>query len=163
VGFGGDERDFAQVRAWLRDSEPPIASRAAAQSRGPEAAWSSRLRGDLDWIAQRAMAREPQLRYASAAALAADIERHLANEPVEAGPPSARYQFRKFVQRHRATALGIAAVLATAVAGLAVSLRYAWIATQRAEDNQKLAEEKTSLAKAETEARGEAQKQAAAA
>ena len=163
VGFGGDERDFAQVRAWLRDSDPPIASRAAAQSRGPEAAWASRLRGDLDWIAQRAMAREPQLRYASAAALAADIERHLANEPVEAGPPSARYQFRKFVQRHRATALGIAAVLATAVAGLAVSLRYAWIATQRAEDNQKLAEEKTSLAKAETEARGEAQKQAAAA
>ena len=162
-GFSGDGRDFAQVRAWLRDGDPPIASRAAAQSRGQEAAWASRLRGDLDWIAQRAMAREPQLRYASAAALAADVERHLADQPVEAGPPSARYQFRKFVQRHRGTAIAIAAVLATAVAGFAVSLRYAWIATQRADDNLKLADEKSSLAKAETEARGEAQKQAAAA
>jgi len=64
-----------------------------------EGALRKRLRGDLDWIVLKAIAKEPHLRYGSAAELAADIRRHLRHEPVEAGPPSALYRLRKFVRR----------------------------------------------------------------
>jgi eukaryotic-like serine/threonine-protein kinase len=64
-----------------------------------ETALRRRLRGDLDWIVLKAIAREPQMRYGSAAELAADVRRHLLHEPVEAGPPSALYRLRKFVRR----------------------------------------------------------------
>ena len=54
-------------------------------------------------------------RYESVSGLAADIQRFLVDEPVEAGPPSAAYRIRKFVRRHR-VAIGISALLAAAVA-----------------------------------------------
>lgn len=59
------------------------------------------LQGDLDNIVLKAVAEEPELRYASAGALAEDIERHLCNQPVLAHPPSQWYRTRKFVARHR--------------------------------------------------------------
>ncbi len=73
-----------------------------AGSRGSDAQRLSRhLRGDLDWIVRRAIARDPADRYAGVSELAGDIERHLNDEPVLAGPPSAAYQLRKLVRRHR--------------------------------------------------------------
>ncbi|MEO6690542.1 MAG: serine/threonine-protein kinase [Dokdonella sp.] len=65
------------------------------------------LRGDLDDIVLRAVADEPRLRYRTAGALADDVERYLAGEPVRAHPPSRWYRARKFVVRHR---LGLAAI-----------------------------------------------------
>jgi formylglycine-generating enzyme required for sulfatase activity len=62
-----------------------------------------RLTGDLDWITQKALQKDRERRYDSASEMAADIRRHLANQPVLAGPPSAIYQIRKFVQRNRAS------------------------------------------------------------
>ena len=70
------------------------------------------LRGDLDWIVMMAMQPDRSLRYESASGLAADLRRHLANEPVIARPPSTRYRVAKFVQRHR---LGVAAAAIVAV------------------------------------------------
>jgi len=74
-----------------------------------------RLRGDLDDIVLRAVAEEPHLRYRTAGALADDVERHLAGEPVRAHPPSRWYLARKFVRRHRIglalTALVIVVIL----------------------------------------------------
>jgi non-specific serine/threonine protein kinase/serine/threonine-protein kinase len=61
-----------------------------------------RLRLDLDWIAAQALARQRDERYASVSDLAADVGRHLANQPVLASPPSLGYRTRKFVRRHRA-------------------------------------------------------------
>jgi len=69
----------------------------AADARATRAA----LRGDLDWIVLKAMAKERERRYVSAAELAADLRRFLRNEPVEASPPSTTYRIGKFVRRHR--------------------------------------------------------------
>src|SRR5450432_116183 len=59
------------------------------------------VRGDLDWIVMKALEKDRTRRYETANGFAADIQRHLNNEPVEAAAPSAAYKVRKFVQRHR--------------------------------------------------------------
>src|SRR5262249_48122279 len=84
--------------------------------------WARRLQGDLDTITMKALAHEPERRYPSAAALAADLRRYLTFRPVEARPDSRGYRLRKFVMRHR---LGVAAsglVAAAVFVALAVSL-----------------------------------------
>ena len=53
------------------------------------------LRGDLDWIAMKCLDKDRTRRYETANGLATDIQRHLKDEPVEAGPPTAAYRFRK--------------------------------------------------------------------
>jgi serine/threonine protein kinase len=76
-----------------------------------------KLRGDLDWIALKALERDPSRRYQTASNLAADVERHLRHEPVSAGPPSLTYRARKFVLRNRIAVLEIVSIVLT-VAGL---------------------------------------------
>ena len=72
-----------------------------------------RLRGDLDRIVMQALRKEPERRYDGAAALAADVRRHLDGMPVEAQPESVRYRVSKFVSRHRdAVALAVVALVA---------------------------------------------------
>jgi WD40 repeat protein/serine/threonine protein kinase len=79
------------------------------------------LRGDLDWIALKAMEKDRMRRYASAGELAADIRRHLSHEPVLAGPPSTLYRMKKFVRRNRASVTAAAAVAAAIVVGFVIS------------------------------------------
>ncbi len=80
----------------------------ARQLRGP--ALRRALAGDLDNIVAKALRRLPAERYATAAAFADDLRRHLAQEPVLARKPGTGYLLRRFVQRHRtpvaATVLG---------------------------------------------------------
>jgi tetratricopeptide (TPR) repeat protein len=59
------------------------------------------LRGDLDWIVMKTLEKDRSRRYETANELAMDIERHLGDEPVSAGPPSTVYRLRKFGRRHR--------------------------------------------------------------
>tara|TARA_R110002072_G_scaffold109160_1_gene236358 strand:+ start:149480 stop:152827 length:3348 start_codon:yes stop_codon:yes gene_type:complete len=59
------------------------------------------LRGDLDWIVMKCLEKDRARRYETANALAADIENHLRDQPVTAGPPSTAYRMRKFVRRNR--------------------------------------------------------------
>jgi serine/threonine protein kinase/tetratricopeptide (TPR) repeat protein len=83
---------------------------AVADRRGTEPAKLARLlRGDLDWITMKALEKDRDRRYETAAGLARDVQRYLTDEPVEACPPSAGYRLGKLVRKHR--------VLATAVAG----------------------------------------------
>ena len=56
------------------------------------------LRGDLDWIVMKCLEKNRTRRYETANSLAQDLERHLNHEPVEACPPSAAYEFQKFVR-----------------------------------------------------------------
>ncbi|MCI0585845.1 MAG: serine/threonine protein kinase, partial [Planctomycetes bacterium] len=76
------------------------------------------LRGDLDWIVMRALEKDPERRYGSVADLAADLRRHLAHQPVSAGPPGAAYRLRKLVRRNRALVAGGVAVLISLAGGL---------------------------------------------
>ncbi len=100
------------------EDPPPLAARAAADL---PPTWRRKLDGELGWITARAMAKEPDGRYATVSEFAADIRRHLADEPVFAAAPGTAYRARKFVRRHRA-AVGAAAVVTLALlVGLTVS------------------------------------------
>lgn len=73
------------------------------------------VQGDLDWIALKALERDPNRRYGSADDLADDITRYLSFEPITARPPSRGYLIQKFVRRHR---VGVAAAIAISLAVL---------------------------------------------
>ena len=85
------------------------------------------LSRDLDWIVLRAMDKDRTRRYASASELAADVDRYLAGQPVDAGPPSLAYRVGKFVRRHR-SGVTVAALSSLAIVSLIVGM---WIQTQR--------------------------------
>lgn len=76
------------------------------------------LHEDLDWIALKALDVDPDQRYQTVSELAADLERHLENRPVLAGPPSRLYRVRKFVRRYRWACLAAASILLAIIAGL---------------------------------------------
>ncbi|HYK25985.1 MAG TPA: protein kinase, partial [Steroidobacteraceae bacterium] len=76
-----------------------------------------RLKGDLDAIVLKALAKSPSSRYDSATALADDLQRSLSGEAVEARPPHAGYLLTKLVLRHR---VGFAAIAATLLVGSAL-------------------------------------------
>jgi len=75
-------------------------------------------RGDLDTIVAKAMERDRTRRYASAGDLAADLRRHLSDEPILARPPSALYQLNKFARRNKTLVGGVAAVFVALVLGI---------------------------------------------
>ena len=87
----------------------------------------SALRGELDWITMKAIARDPERRYASASAFADDLRRYLSNEPVEAGPESRAYRVSKFVRRNR---VGVFAGGVAAAGVLAGSVFSVWFGVQ---------------------------------
>jgi tetratricopeptide (TPR) repeat protein len=92
------------------------------------------FRGDVETIVGKALEKEKSRRYESAAAMAADLENHLNDQPIQARPPSTSYQLRKFVLRHRGLVAGVAAVFQILVAGVAVSTMLA-IRARRAEQD----------------------------
>ncbi len=94
----------------------------------PPRAMRKLLRGDLDNIVLKAIAEEPGRRYASASALAEDIQRHLAHQPVLAHPPSNWYRTRKFIARHRGGVAMAAIVLVAILASLGTALWQARLA-----------------------------------
>lgn len=76
------------------------------------------FRGDIETIVARALEKEPARRYQSAAALAGDIRRHLANEPIVARKATALYQLRKFASRNRRIVLALGFGVLSLVGGL---------------------------------------------
>jgi tetratricopeptide (TPR) repeat protein/serine/threonine protein kinase len=103
-----------EMRRIIREEEPPRPShRVTTLGAGASATVSERrgvdgrrlsqlLRGELDWIVMKALEKDRNRRYESASALAADVQRYLHDEPVQACPPSAWYRLRKFVRRNKA-------------------------------------------------------------
>ena len=92
----------------------------------------SELRGDLDWIVMKALEPDRTRRYETANALAMDLKRHLASEPVLARPPSTVYRCAKFAQRHR-PAVVAGAIVAVAIAASAVVASVGLLRARRAE------------------------------
>ncbi len=119
--------DRALERAIVED-EPRRASSAvddaAARARGASSArrLARSLAGDLDTILAKALAKRPDRRYPTVAALAADLERHLAGEPIEARGVRAGYRAMRFVVRHRVAAGATGAIVVALLSGAMVAL-----------------------------------------
>jgi serine/threonine protein kinase/tetratricopeptide (TPR) repeat protein len=160
---------FSERLRLLREEEPDkpstrlsrsgAALTAIAGRRKIEPAKLSKLvRGELDWIVMKCLDKDRARRYDTANGLARDVQRYLADEPVEACPPSPGYRLRKFARKHRRL-LAMAAVLAAVLLlSAAVSIWQAVRAIhaqvseaaerQRAEDNERQAKESAAEAKA---------------
>jgi WD40 repeat protein/serine/threonine protein kinase len=82
---------------------------------------SGGARGDLDCIVMKCLEKDRSRRYETAIGLAADIERHLRNEPVCARPPSVAYRLQKAWRRNKVVLVAAAAVLAALIVGITVS------------------------------------------
>ena len=72
----------------------------------------------LDWIAMKSLEKNRTRRYDSAAELAADVQRHLNHEPVQAAAPSLLYKAQKFVRRNRVLVMTMVTVAFAIVLGL---------------------------------------------
>ncbi|PZQ19870.1 MAG: hypothetical protein DI564_01100 [Rhodanobacter denitrificans] len=83
------------------------------------------IRSDLDKVLGKALSAAPERRYDSAAELADDVERYLAEQPVLAHPPSRWYRARKFVRRHRGGVTLTSVLVVAILASLSVAIRYA--------------------------------------
>jgi serine/threonine protein kinase/Tol biopolymer transport system component len=68
------------------------------------------IRGDLDWIVLKSLDKDRNHRYDTASALAADVQRHLKHEPVQARAPKTLYRLKKFARRHRSQTITAAAI-----------------------------------------------------
>ena len=109
-------------------------------------------RGDVVTLCAKALEKDKSRRYASAADLAADLRRHLTDQPILAQPPTFGYQLGKFVRRHRAVVGGVAAVFLVLLAGVVVSVREA----SRARTAERAAvEQRDRASAAEKQARAE--------
>jgi len=141
-------RDPGRIRSAIESSEPAAPSARLSRvtrAGGPGARTrpsldASALRGELDWITMKAIARDPARRYASASALADDLRRYLADEPVEAGPESRAYRFSKFVRRNRVGVIagGIAAAGVLAGSVFSVAFGVQAVAAREAERTQRV-------------------------
>jgi WD40 repeat protein/serine/threonine protein kinase len=121
------------MRRTLRETDPPRPSHrlgtltdadrtSVAHARGTDAAkLTLLLRGDVDWIVMHCLEKDRTRRYETANALARDVQRHLANEPVSARPPSTLYRTQKLFRRHKLAVCAAAAVAFSVVGGLIVS------------------------------------------
>jgi tetratricopeptide (TPR) repeat protein len=89
----------------------PAAVTLAGQRRTDPRQLGQLLRGELDWVVMKCLEKERSRRYQTADALARDVARYLADEPVEACPPSAGYRLGKFLRKHRWPLLTAAAFL----------------------------------------------------
>ena len=121
------EAGLAELQRVIREEEPERpsvristsadASIAASRGADPRALGRS-LRGELDWIVMKALAKERDRRYSTASELAADVQRFLTGEPVSAGPPTAVYRLRKLVSRYRGPLLAVGVVLLGLIIGV---------------------------------------------
>jgi eukaryotic-like serine/threonine-protein kinase len=115
-------KPFHEVLRQLHEEDPPTPSTrisgdsistTAAQRRNMDPRQlASLLRGDLDWIALKALEKDRARRYGTPSELGADIGRYLRNEPVVARPASTTYRTKKYIQRHK---FGVAAATAMAL------------------------------------------------
>src|SRR5262249_40058768 len=120
---------FGEMQRIIREIDPPapstrlsqraetIASIAAMRRTEPRRL-GAMVRGELDGMGRRALEKERGRRYDSAGNCAADVERYLGGEPVQAAPAGLGYRARKFIARHRLGVTAAIAVLAALTIGL---------------------------------------------
>jgi serine/threonine protein kinase/tetratricopeptide (TPR) repeat protein len=117
-----------EMRRVIREDEPTKPSKklsssgelpAIAANRHLEPAMLTRLvQGDLDWIVMKCLEKENTRRYETANQLGQEIQRFLADEPVQARPPSASYRMKKFIRRNRGPVIAAAVVVLALFGGI---------------------------------------------
>ena len=148
---GGAMR-IAEIQRVIREVDPQLPSARVRQDtvHGEKRARSRdttttglrrRLRGDLDWIVMKALAKDPNHRYATASELAEDVRRFLRDEPVLAGPPSVSYRVRKILRRHRRAVLAVSLILVS----VALAAWLTSMADERRAQRERLAESRLLL------------------
>jgi tetratricopeptide (TPR) repeat protein len=133
------------------------------------------LRGELDWVVMKCLEKDRSRRYETANSLARDLQRYLADEVVEARPPSAGYRLQKFVKRNKGQVVAASLVLLALVAGVvgttlglleataaAAKERTASAAAQAARTEAENAQAKERAAKVAAQEAAEKEKEAAA-
>jgi hypothetical protein len=104
---------------------------AAARKTEPDRL-SKLVRGEIDWIVMKCLEKDRSRRYETANGVARDLEHYLADEPVEACPPSSSYRLRKLVRKHKKALATAAAFAALLVAGVVMTTVLAvWANRQR--------------------------------
>jgi serine/threonine-protein kinase len=139
---------YDELRRIIREEEPPrpsaristlgqAAATVATQRKSDPKQLSRLFRGELDWIVMKALEKDRNRRYDTASAFAADVQRYLNDEPVQACPPSAWYRWRKFARRNRgrlATTAVLALALLVAVGGVGWALLDRQVRRARSDD-----------------------------
>ncbi len=142
------EAGYDEIRRIIREEEPPKPSTristlgqaddtVSAERKSDPKRLSQICRGELDWIVMKALEKDRTRRYETAAAFAADVQRHLNDEAVEACPPSTLYKFTKFARRNRrglVTGALVGTVLLAAIVAVAGTI--GWQAHDRATQQQ---------------------------
>jgi formylglycine-generating enzyme required for sulfatase activity/serine/threonine protein kinase len=132
-------RGIAGIADVVRTYQPARPSEVAPRGRARE------LRGDLDAIVMKAIAKAREERYGSVGEFAADLRRWLADEPVAVATPSTWHRVRKFVRRNRAPSVAVAIAAAGLLGGFAMlwsALAMARSAAEEAQKARKQSEEK---------------------
>src|SRR5262245_27078966 len=122
------EAAFLEVLRVIREEEPPRPSTRlssteelpsiSAQRQSEPAKLTKLVRGELDWIVMKSLEKDRNRRYETANGFAMDTQRYLADEPVQACPPSMGHRLRKFVRRNKGQVIAASLVFAALVAGI---------------------------------------------
>lgn len=155
------DANLDEMRRIIREDDPPRPSHRVSTLNNELGSTITERRGtdirelslsmqrELDWVVMKALEKDRSRRYQSASGLAADLQRYLDGDVVEACPPSARYRLRKFARRNKATLTTTSLVAIALLLGTVISISQAVKAneeaknanaqTQRAEENLRLA------------------------
>jgi eukaryotic-like serine/threonine-protein kinase len=121
---------FDELCRIIREEDPPRPSQRLSTLHGETRTALSALRqtdperlsrlcrGELDWIVMKALEKDRARRYETANSFAADVQRFLRDEPVQACPPSAGYRLRKFLRRYKGAVLATTGLVLTLVVGI---------------------------------------------
>jgi serine/threonine protein kinase len=149
-----------EMRRLIREDEPARPSKKLSSSgelpliaanRHLEPNKLTRLvQGELDWIAMKCLEKEQARRYETANQLAQDLQRFLADEPVQAGPPSATYRMKKFLRRNRGPVIAAGLVFLALLAGI-IGTSIGLVSAERAREAEARQGQLTAAALAESE------------
>src|SRR5438270_1410166 len=123
------EAAFAEILRLIKEEEPPKPSTRLSDSgealasisanRHTEPAKLTKLvKGELDWIVMKTLEKDRNRRYETAKDFAADVQRYLDDEPVQACPPSTAYRLKKFLRRNKRPVLAVAVMFLLLIGGI---------------------------------------------
>jgi serine/threonine protein kinase len=157
---------YDEIRRIIREEEPPKPSTRLSESKDSLPSISAQrhmepskltrlVRGELDWIVMKCLEKDRNRRYETANAFAMDLQRYLADEAVQACPPSAAYRMRKFARRNKRTLMAASAIVVVLGLGLFAT---AWQAVRATAAEHAAKIDRSRALEAERLAKGEAER-----